>query len=213
MNLSEVKDVIQVVVGSITVLGAMIAGTTWINVRGRRVLREQLAKLQTEFTPNGGSSFRDSINRIERKIDKVNAGLHFGITLRDEAVWECDPEGHCRWASPALCQMFGMAQQDMTGFGWLEVIASQDERAKVGREWLEAVERRIPYAAQYTIHNRHTGEKCVVESRGWPCTDGDGRPIWYYGTCERKHRFATRETEVDTAIAGAEKGDKWQTRP
>jgi PAS domain S-box-containing protein len=213
MNLTDTRDIVTIATGAVGLFTAIGAGLTWLNIRGRRMLREQLANLQKELLPNGGKSLNDSIRRIEGKIDKVYAGFHFGITLRDEAVWECDPEGHCRWASPSLCHMFGIAQQDMIGFGWLEAVATQDERARVGKEWVDAVEKRIPYSAQYTIHNRMTGEKCVVESRGWPCVDTDGNPIWYYGTCERKHRFATRETEVHTAIAGAEKGELWQTRP
>jgi len=33
------------------------------------VIDSRLAKMQKEFRPNGGSSMRDQLNRIEQKID------------------------------------------------------------------------------------------------------------------------------------------------
>lgn len=45
----------------ITILTAMLAGLTWL-------IRAQLA-MAKEFKPNGGSSTRDQLNRIESKID------------------------------------------------------------------------------------------------------------------------------------------------
>lgn len=33
------------------------------------IIDSRLAKVQREFTPNGGSSMRDQLNRIEAKID------------------------------------------------------------------------------------------------------------------------------------------------
>jgi hypothetical protein len=54
----------------LTVLGivsAGIAALTWI-------VKSQIAMMR-EFRPNGGSSAKDSLNRIERKLDSVESKI------------------------------------------------------------------------------------------------------------------------------------------
>lgn len=182
MDVSELSKWIPIAVGSITIINAGLAAATWVNIRGRKAIRQQLNRLYTELMPNGGKSLNDAVRRTEAKLD---AGLRFSATLQDIPTWEADAAGKCVWASPALCQLFGLSQSDMLHSGWLDAIATQEEREKISREWATALKHQIPFSAVYTIHNRSTGEHYLVESRSWPCT-ADGKPFWYYGSCQRK---------------------------
>jgi hypothetical protein len=60
MNTAEI---IAISVGSITLLAAILGGLLWL-------IRAQVA-LQREFKPNGGSSTRDALNRIESDMKDV----------------------------------------------------------------------------------------------------------------------------------------------
>lgn len=202
MTVQETKDLVQVALGVVSLVGVLSAAFTWANLRGRKLIHKQIEAIRNEISPNGGKSLNDAIKRIETKVDRMKDGLHFVIALSEEPVWECDPAGECKWASPALCAMFGLSHQEMLGWGWLSAIATQDERHKTAEAWNDAVTRMIPYTQTYTIHNRVSGERSVVEARGFPSNGDDGRAVWYYGTVNKLHPFKTRQTVVDTAIPG-----------
>lgn len=182
MDVPDISKTITIAVGCVTLFNASLAVATWINLRGRRAIRNQLNRLYTELMPNGGKSLNDAVRRTEAKLD---AGLRFSATLQDIPTWEADAAGKCVWASPALCQLFGLSQSDMLHSGWLDAIATQEEREKISREWATSLKHQIPFSATFTILNRSTGECYVVESRSWPCS-ADGKPFWYYGSCQRK---------------------------
>lgn len=54
-------EIIGIVVGALAIVTAIISGLVWL-------IRSQLA-MQRQFQPNGGQSVRDSLNRIEAKVD------------------------------------------------------------------------------------------------------------------------------------------------
>jgi hypothetical protein len=69
MNASEI---IAISVGSITLLAAILGGLLWL-------IRAQVA-LQREFKPNGGSSTRDALNRIESEVKDVRSKIDDHVT-------------------------------------------------------------------------------------------------------------------------------------
>jgi hypothetical protein len=69
MNTAEI---IAISVGSITLLAAILGGLLWL-------IRAQVA-LQREFKPNGGSSTRDALNRIESDMKDVRRKVDEHIT-------------------------------------------------------------------------------------------------------------------------------------
>jgi hypothetical protein len=69
MNAAEV---VAISVGSITLLAAILGGLLWL-------IRAQVA-LQREFKPNGGSSTRDALNRIENDMKDVRRKIDDHVT-------------------------------------------------------------------------------------------------------------------------------------
>lgn len=69
-------EIVGLTVGSITIASAIIAGLVWL-------IRAQLA-MQKEFKPNGGSSTRDALNRIETDVREIRGKVD------DHIEWHMD---------------------------------------------------------------------------------------------------------------------------
>lgn len=69
-------EAIAIAVGSVTIVSAIIGGLIWL-------IRAQVA-MQKEFKPNGGSSTRDSLNRIERDVREIRGKVD------DHIEWHMD---------------------------------------------------------------------------------------------------------------------------
>ena len=69
-------EVVSLSVGVVALLSAILGGLVW-------VIRAQLA-MTREFKPNGGSSTRDSLNRIETDLRDIRGKLD------DHIDWHMD---------------------------------------------------------------------------------------------------------------------------
>jgi hypothetical protein len=65
-------EIIAISVGSITLLAAILGGLLWL-------IRAQVA-LHRAFQPNGGSSVKDQLNRIEADMKDVRRKVDEHIT-------------------------------------------------------------------------------------------------------------------------------------
>lgn len=73
MNAPEIAGL---TVAVISIIGAVLAGIIWL-------IRAQVA-MQREFKPNGGSSTRDSLNRIEKDLRDIRGKVD------DHIDWHMD---------------------------------------------------------------------------------------------------------------------------
>jgi len=62
-----VAEVVGIVVGLFAILTALLGGLAWL-------IRAQQA-MQKEFKPNGGTSTRDSLNRIENDLRDIRGKI------------------------------------------------------------------------------------------------------------------------------------------
>ena len=69
-------EIVAITVGAITIASAMIGGLVWL-------IRAQVA-MQREFKPNGGSSTRDALNRIETDVREIRGKVD------DHIDWHMD---------------------------------------------------------------------------------------------------------------------------
>ena len=173
-----------------------------------RKLVEGLPNLIRELNANMGQmSMR--MASIETKVVSVDAGISANtgtlslqsIRLKDietglsyikqrraaeleEAgvCWfECDTEGKTVAVSQSLCDLFGMTEDQMLkdGTGWLLAIEGHNQSQWTA--WMASVKDRIPYRDRYTIHNRRTGQRILVESTATRFEDKQGNTILFYG--------------------------------
>jgi hypothetical protein len=69
-------EVLGIIVAAIAVVSAVLGGILWL-------IRAQVA-MQREFKPNGGSSTRDSLNRIEKDVRDIRGKID------DHIDWHMD---------------------------------------------------------------------------------------------------------------------------
>lgn len=140
----------------------------------------QLASIIAELRPNGGGSLRDKVEATHRLVLIAAARSRFLIAESDHATYECDLSGRCIYASPTLCTMFGMNEQDMLGNGWQQAIR-EDELEDVRAAWQRAIDQDYPYEQNYTVIHRRHGKEYKLHTSMKPVRDNYGKPIAYHG--------------------------------
>lgn len=130
------------------------------------LLPEKVDKLSGQVMPNGGSSLRDAVDRIGRRMDEME--------VLNRTKWHMDPHiasfrndthGNCVAANLKLCQLFGASESEITGMNWRNFVYPSD-LDRMTREWLEAVRM----GADFTVRVKYQ--------------DADGNPI--PATCTAK---------------------------
>jgi hypothetical protein len=93
MNLSYVEIATTVLVAVLSVLAAWLRRADARNVR-------KIEAVEAQVTPNGGSSLRDAIDRIERRLDDLTTTVEAGAA-RIETLEQARVERACRpwWRS------------------------------------------------------------------------------------------------------------------
>lgn len=106
-----------------------------------------------ELKPNGGTSLRDSINRIEdemhsqterlrshdRKLDRLTQ-TQWALTQNARCgIFETDRSGAFIRVNQTFARIVGHAQDECRGHNWYNFVASED-RERVMTEWNDAVE-------------------------------------------------------------------------
>lgn len=147
----------------------------------------QLAAIHKAIMPNGGGSLLDRVGAIEDDL----VVLRDGQRARDDAnssgdihTFECNIDGTCVYASRSLAALFGLNQDEMLGYGWLEAVSSAEERRRVQSNWQNAINTGSPYRDSYKIHNRRTGERFIATAHS-VISKNRNKPLRIFGTVER----------------------------
>ena len=163
MSLHPFLNNILLIASTITAL-AVIGGALWRWVlgpvgRGVRELRSILGFIEAELRPNGGSSIRDAVNRVElgieaanNKIDLVTQRQLQRYNLESTGLWETDRRGRFTFVNPAMARMAGVAPDDLLGMGWKTQVHPRD-RAEVSASWQSAVQDERDFAFVFAFGN------------------------------------------------------------
>lgn len=120
----------------ITVVISAIVAPTWLSWWNTR----QTAK---EFKPNGGSSIRDSLNRLESSVAATRQTSLTLASVMGVAYFQTDASGGYTYVSKEWQRMAEMFAEDALGAGWINGI-SQNHRHRVISEWNEAILYKRP---------------------------------------------------------------------
>jgi PAS domain S-box-containing protein len=115
---------------------------------------DSLIRLCEEVKPNGGTSFRDSVDRIEAYI-----GILMGLSCTPQFV--ANKSGQFTYANSAACDVFGLSNAQMLGHEWLSVVEPVD-RLRVFECWTKSTNALIPYRDVFTITNPVNGKKQTI---------------------------------------------------
>jgi len=148
-----------------------------------------LETVEKELKPNGGSSLRDAINRIElRQIiadEKAQAMEMDSI----KGVWEADTKGRYIHTNRTYQKITGLSSEATHGYGWLNAI-HKDDREGVLKDWEQAVSQQREFYQTFRIQ---VGKKVVRVV----CV---GYPLKFSGVTHKYAGILVEESEEDTVF-------------
>lgn len=167
----------------ITALG-IIGGAIWFFYKSIRPSVKKVFKsfddiqlIKEQVYPNGGTSLRDSVNRIEKDVREAKEEI-FDISndaarmdarqwaivasLKDP-IWEFNATGQCIRANSSLLDLVERSNDEMNGHGW-ENIIHNDDKQSVYNEWRDAVNNKRSFERKYRIVAKQSGKIYEVTS-------------------------------------------------
>ncbi len=159
-------------------------------------MQDALSKLDIvlkEVLPNGGSSLRDSINRVEsniknldskindinNKVDSLEDTHRISLNMQQIAFWISGKNGECTYASPAMCKLVKRVESEMLGNGWVSCISHEDTK-RISEAWENSVDENRTFDEVYTFQSGNSSVK--VQGVAFHKKDNEGKYIGSYGT-------------------------------
>lgn len=145
-------------------------------------IKKDIKTIKSEVTFNGGASLKDTVYAMKWESD---ARFLSHLNLSPVPTYICDEDGQCIMVNTALCKLFGLSYQEMTGYGWLKAIGKdQAERDSTHAAWQYSVKNDVPYDMEYTVTNQQTQKKTHCRSSAHALRTPTGEVLHYLGTVE-----------------------------
>lgn len=153
------------------------------------IIALNLQEVSKELKPNGGGSIKDQVKQIATDVKTICVERDATFLLSKEPMFKNDEHGYCILANNALCQLYGVSQEQLLGLGWLNYIIEEDKE-RIKEEWVNVIETGTEIASYYTIINQITNEEVPVKYRAI-INKHNGRIISAIGNVEK---IATKKT-------------------
>lgn len=118
--------------------------------KATRKLEEGIGVLLSEMKPNGGSSLKDQINRIENRQLYLDGRSKAMLNEDFNGVFETDEDGRCNWVNRRFIRMTGRSFEELRGHGWHNIIHPED-RERVEKEWDSAIAENRAFMVSYRM--------------------------------------------------------------
>lgn len=139
---------------------------------------ETVERIDKEFSPNSGTSMKDTLNRIEARQMKSEQRQKVLLLDSDDLVYETDPKGETTWVNRTYTKTVDRGMDELKGKGWIVCIHPEDKE-KVLEEWESCVDQSRDFDMNFKMISRN-GE-IMVNSKAHPLIDDLGRVIGYLG--------------------------------
>jgi PAS domain-containing protein len=161
----------------------------------------RLQRVMKEVMPNGGSSLRDAVTRIEVSVGdqsqylRVMAGTMRANLDSDpyRALFETDAHGANLWVNKTYLRWVNRSVQEMLGWGWLACVCDAD-RERVRDEWLQSVKERRQFQARYFLVDS-AGSRIEVDCHVVPIPEGSSVVERFIGVIRRVDRRVYEDQE------------------
>ncbi len=117
-------------------------------VAGVKRILSVMAMMEAEFKPNGGSTLRDAVNRIENSLALQDATQMAMLRYDDRGIFHTDAGGNQTLANVSYYHILGRSPEEVQGTGWISYVHPQD-RAKVQKEWDSAFREAREFKFRY----------------------------------------------------------------
>lgn len=152
LNWKDVYFVLQIVIAASAVITIMYKILSFVLKKIKKeydnlvTIHRMVETIYAELTPNHGTSLKDKINKIEKRLDenttateRIMCRQRWLLDSREEPIFESDANGECTWVNNKYCSLTGYKLEEFLKNGWHNVIHQKD-REYVVNEWNAAVE-------------------------------------------------------------------------
>lgn len=159
------KDTHLIMILTVEKIGAIltaITGTLALSAVLHKWAKEQITKrdqlvqtrknieLAVAEIPKMGEQLTRSLDALTQQIAIIRYRQNTADRHNEICTFFCEPDGKCQEVSQALCNLFGLSEDEMLGFGWAKPIEDNPKHIAV---WKAAVDNDYPYADEYIINN------------------------------------------------------------
>lgn len=148
-----------------------------------RLVTKQLSDIVKEIHPNGGTSMRDALNRIECTQLMAEQRHKALISDLEYGTWETNSEGDVVWVNRTLCRITGRTPPEILGHGWVNMIATED-RERVHKEWDESIKDKREFEMEYKYATPDGGRVRVL-ARTVKMISASGKILGFIGLVKK----------------------------
>ena len=146
---------------------------------------DSIAELSKELVPNGGTSLRDSVNRMEECVVALTSKMRMIVELNEWEAFESDRHGNWTCCTGNLERVTGLDNDEMLGYGWVNAIHPAD-RSRVVEEYKEALAQERDWICSFGL--KHIGNGMTSEYRiRAHALRRNGQMFGYLGLIERDY--------------------------
>jgi PAS domain S-box-containing protein len=138
-------------------------------------LREDINFIKESLSPNGGSSLRDSVDRIEGQVMKADTKHKLLAEVLNMGVFEADRDGMFQSVNKEWSEMSALSPMESKGNGWIRGV-SEGDREKVYAEWKACVEQERDFYMKFRLN------KELVRGHAIVIKDVKGNVVNYIGS-------------------------------
>ena len=206
MTPNDINLALQIGGGAAALGGSLYGGWRWLSPKVSAVfqpardglaalasiplLHTSVAELVREVKPNGGTSLKDSLNRVEVAVDGLTQRqLTMEATARVRAdtdpltcLFECSPDGQNTYVSESYARLMKTSRENLLHWGFLSFV-DPDDRVAVGDEWDDCREKRRVYGKRHRMVSSD-GETITVDVSARPVPE-DGEVQKWVGMLRR----------------------------
>ena len=134
-------------------------------------------KIDEHLKPNGGSSVRDALDRIEIQLTQLEASQRAILDLHEETTGHflAGKDGHFFWVSDKFSELMDIEREDCLGLDWIKAIKESEQMAMYSN-W--AFIKNTKSTANFTFS---TKSGVSVLFRSVPVIDSKDRIVGFVG--------------------------------
>lgn len=144
------------------------------------VLGTKIDTILSELKPNGGSSLKDQLNRLEAHVSISEAQRRLLMDSNPNGIWTSSVLGKCLWVNETFRKKVDAQPEELYGDNWVNSIHPSDRRQVVD-EWESAIKDGRTFNLFYRVINLKTEAPIQVHGIATPAKNFDGSIVGYNG--------------------------------
>lgn len=145
-------------------------------------LHSKISAIENEIKPNGGSSIKDAIQRIEKNLIVLEQSHKVVLDSSGIGYWKTDKNGEWVEVGKHLTDITGRAESEILGNNWT-VWLDKEDRERIVDAWKFSIKERTIFDQVYTFL-KPDKTKQKVHGLAYPLFQGN-ELIGFYGTLEK----------------------------